>query len=385
MNGYNKQRHRFCVVPCQTNRIIETMTDNINNKDLGTDDGDDSLSENDINGIADELFNREFPHHSGRNAFSDDEILNVIENGATHKRSVAYLKKLSSLKLRTRLRMSMDGGFASYGNAVSGRKTFIALLQQRPAKSLRVCAAACIAVMLVLLCGKFVFDSVHERMLMASAGQRYSCVKDTTLNLSDGTKVALQHGTQLRADKNFGGNARRVSIDGQGFMDVSHDTKRPYTVDMPGKLTFTVLGTAFNVNAASDCPIKEITVARGCVLVKNSGNGTVYGKFRRGERLTYNSETGQVTRSRVPVSEVATWMTPSRFVLHGADVNEFRQKMFDVFGVYVIIRDQAIPSDAEIFCDVSPETPDLQTVLSQVCLAYGVQYMSKGRKIFIYR
>ena len=91
-------------------------------------------------------------------------------------------------------------------------------------------------------------DDSQQAMLMNTitvpAGQTVS------MTLADGTKIWLNARTTLKYPSVFTGDRREIILDGEGFFDVTHDPKRPFTVHT-SKYTIQALGTQFNVEAYS--------------------------------------------------------------------------------------------------------------------------------------
>lgn len=86
-----------------------------------------------------------------------------------------------------------------------------------------------------------------------------------TVTLTDGTTVYLNADSHLSFPEHFDANKRAVVLEGEAFFKVARQPKRPFVV-ASGKLTTTVLGTSFNIEAFADAPTK-VTVATGRVKV----------------------------------------------------------------------------------------------------------------------
>ena len=93
---------------------------------------------------------------------------------------------------------------------------------------------------------------IHQQIKAAYGTQ-------TKLQLSDGTNVWLNAGSQLSfpiSFKNMG--ERKVTLIGEGFFEVTKNASQPFVVST-SKLDVKVLGTSFNVNAYEN--EKNVTVA----------------------------------------------------------------------------------------------------------------------------
>ena len=106
--------------------------------------------------------------------------------------------------------------------------------------------------------------------------------------LEDGTMVVLNRDSKIRYSKEFGSEAREVSLSGEAWFDVARDTSRPFVIDA-GAALVEVLGTSFNVNAYKENPIVEITVESGVVAVKAKQDLEEQIILRAGNSGIYNS------------------------------------------------------------------------------------------------
>lgn len=88
------------------------------------------------------------------------------------------------------------------------------------------------------------------------------------IKLPDGSTVVLNSKSRLEFPKVFTGERREVTLKGEGYFDIKHNPKKPFIVHT-GKITTTVLGTAFNISAYDDDHDVVVTVTRGKVMVQN--------------------------------------------------------------------------------------------------------------------
>lgn len=103
--------------------------------------------------------------------------------------------------------------------------------------------------------------------------------------LSDSTKVKLGPTSTLRYPKHFTGDKRIVSLNGEGYFEVTHNSHKPFIIQT-GELEIKVLGTSFNVHAFEDDELSKIALFTGKVevlkgaqrLQLNPGQAIVYNK-----------------------------------------------------------------------------------------------------------
>ena len=90
------------------------------------------------------------------------------------------------------------------------------------------------------------------------------------LRLSDGTRVHLAPGSRLRVAADFGETKRDVHLDGQGYFQVEHDARRPFTVHA-GNAIARDLGTEFAVRSYGEDEAVQVVVRRGAVVLSGVG------------------------------------------------------------------------------------------------------------------
>jgi ferric-dicitrate binding protein FerR (iron transport regulator) len=84
--------------------------------------------------------------------------------------------------------------------------------------------------------------------------------------LPDGSTVALNSNSKLIFQKQFKGNTREVTIDGEAFFDVKPDAGKPFIINA-GNAQVKVVGTSFNVSAYPESETVEVVVKTGKVQV----------------------------------------------------------------------------------------------------------------------
>ena len=129
-------------------------------------------------------------------------------------------------------------------------------------------------------------------------------VTDQCLTLSDGSKVLLHKDAHIDFDPAFTGRTREVTLVGEAYFDIRHDT-RPFIVHT-GPITTTVLGTAFNINAHEKA--LTVTVLKGKVKVDNgTGNFSI---LKRDEQLMVDIINHKLKKIQVNAKEEIAWKKP---------------------------------------------------------------------------
>ena len=87
--------------------------------------------------------------------------------------------------------------------------------------------------------------------------------------LPDGSVVTLNSNSKLTFPREFKGDLREVSIEGEAFFDVKPNPEKPFVIHA-GNAQVKVLGTSFNVCAYPDDETIEVIVKTGKVQVTNN-------------------------------------------------------------------------------------------------------------------
>jgi transmembrane sensor len=125
------------------------------------------------------------------------------------------------------------------------------------------------------------------------------------VRLPDGSTVLLNKGSELSYDPDqFGTKNREVNLIGEGFFDISHDPSRPFLVHT-GKITTTVLGTAFNINSFLHKNEVRVTVTRGKVQVGDEK--TTYAMITPDQEIIVNTATNAFVKQTVKTEVVTEW------------------------------------------------------------------------------
>lgn len=122
--------------------------------------------------------------------------------------------------------------------------------------------------------------------------------------LPDSTQVWLNAASSLDFPQQFDSRQRVVYLSGEAYFDVKHADKIPFVIQT-GKVTTTVLGTAFNIKAYPGRKDVIVSVSRGKVKV-NFDNLEV-ATLTRGQRVKVNNTVLKPAEKKPAVNEAASW------------------------------------------------------------------------------
>lgn len=129
--------------------------------------------------------------------------------------------------------------------------------------------ASVAAIAAIIICCFYIFRTsdvikgVPRQVIATHYGKRIHTI------LPDGSSVWLNSGSSVSYATNLlNGGKREVTLNGEAYFDVKHDSQHPFIV-RAGRLQIVVLGTAFNVKAYKEDAFIETTLIRGKVEITN--------------------------------------------------------------------------------------------------------------------
>jgi transmembrane sensor len=133
-----------------------------------------------------------------------------------------------------------------------------------------VYATTGIAAMLLIVLGIKMFNGDKTKVTADTTPELLSITNHTKTIyeqvLSDGSHVWLYPGAQITFARNFTGNTREITMNGESFFDVAKNPAKPFIIHSQHMVT-KVWGTSFRVRDAKDGAFADVTVVTGKVSV----------------------------------------------------------------------------------------------------------------------
>ncbi len=170
----------------------------------------------------------------------------------------------------------------------------------------------------------------HDDVLTYQTGRG----RQTSVMLSDSTRISLNHTSVLRLRQTAPGAERLVHLEGEAFFQVER-TGKPFVVETSVG-TVRVLGTAFNVRARTGA--LEVTVVRGKVAV-SSRDSTV--TLKAGEIALCRAGERPSAPQASPFAEGPGWLE-GYLLLYKTTVQEASEEIEERFDVTVHLVPQAV-------------------------------------------
>lgn len=155
------------------------------------------------------------------------------------------------------------------------------------------------------------------------------------VTLPDGSKVFLNAASSLSYAPDFGRKSREVTIQGEAYLEVAKDEKKPFLVHTES-IEIEVLGTKFNVNAYDDLNTIETTLLEGSVRLKTKGKDVLSTVMTPYHKVIYDKEKHALSARRTNTEFETAW-TRGELVLRSSTLVEVMNKLEKRYGVDIDI------------------------------------------------
>jgi len=187
--------------------------------------------------------------------------------------------------------------------------------------------------------------------------------------LSDGSRIWVNAGSELKYPQSFDGKIREVFLTGEAYFDIHHDTAKPFIVHT-GSLITTVLGTAFNIKALKPAEAVIVTVTRGKVSV---ANGTqLLGYLTPNRQLTFDKLNQQSFQKVVNANEVIAWQREGEIHFDDITFGEAANQLEQRFKVSISFKTEKVKNCR--FSGTALQGKNLEQILKIICAFNNASY-----------
>ncbi|WP_342328008.1 FecR domain-containing protein [Pedobacter sp. FW305-3-2-15-E-R2A2] len=232
--------------------------------------------------------------------------------------------------------------------------------------------------------GQLAFDKQPEATQTDSGAPKYNTISTPKggqyrIILPDGTKVWLNAISSIRFPSYFSAGERRVEITGEAYFEVSKNKQMPFRV-ISGQQALEVLGTKFNINAYTNEPQINTTLAEGSIRLNriNASESSIVKPGEQAQLKTGNSKLGAKIVA-ADLDEVLAWKNDA-FVFNDMPITEIMQQIerwYDVELVY-----SGAKPDLR-FTGIIPRNSNLSTFLKVLEGSGGLKFGIEHKKVFI--
>jgi ferric-dicitrate binding protein FerR (iron transport regulator) len=211
-----------------------------------------------------------------------------------------------------------------------------------------------------------------------------------TIVLSDGTSITMQPHAVLEYPETFATDVREVSLAGEAFFEVKHDSDRPFLV-RSGDIMTRVLGTSFTVRNVDEEKNVVVKVRTGKVsvfmaserlrpdlAVEKNVDGVV---LMPNQQVLYEKDAMKMSKSLVENPSVLIPLNRQNFEFVDAPLDQVFQAIEEAYGVEIVFDEAAMSS---CYLNASLDEVPLYDKLKLICKGVNASYEIMDSHIIIY-
>lgn len=212
-------------------------------------------------------------------------------------------------------------------------------------------------------------DEMATNTIEVPVGQR------VFITLSDGSKVWLNSGSILSYPSKFDRKSRTVTLDGEGYFEVTADKEVPFMVNT-SMLDVTVLGTKFNVQAYPDEDI-SVSLLEGQLNVQADKQSVL---LEANELAIWSKKSGLIHHQNKKLQSAMKW-TSGELMFVDEPLSDIAKVLERRFGVTIVF-DAPELADEPFTCHTQPE-PTLEQVLNLLKITRKMNYIIREQTVHI--
>ena len=166
--------------------------------------------------------------------------------------------------------------------------------------------------------------------------------QQSTLQLTDGSKITLNGGSSLRYPSSFSDSIREVFLEGEALFEVTTSKKKPFIVHAANVKT-EVLGTIFNIKAFASEDSIAVALLEG--KVKVSGEQVASTVLRPNQLVVYRKQKQLTEVGTFHASDILGWKNGMLF-LDGLSLDQVAVLLERKFGVPIDLKSEGIKTCA---------------------------------------
>jgi ferric-dicitrate binding protein FerR (iron transport regulator) len=202
----------------------------------------------------------------------------------------------------------------------------------------------------------------------------------TQTTLPDGTRVWLSAGSKITYSQGFGVEDRNVRLQGEGYFEVTHDPRNPFTVETK-ELDVQVLGTKFNLTNYPDEPTVKVILDEGKVKLEKVGGGNP-NYLSPNQTAVMNKKTGIISISDSSTKTTRAWRA-NNLLIENMPFELLAKRLSRIYDVDIRFANSSARNLHFNGC-FAVKRQSISEVLSDLAATETFHYTVKGRLITIY-
>jgi transmembrane sensor len=250
---------------------------------------------------------------------------------------------------------------------------FSARLHNKP-KTLTLTYYLRIAAAVILIGGAMLFLANLFGNSIQSVQTASNEIKE--VKLPDGSIAWLNHDSKLEYEKDFDGEIRAITLNGEAFFEVVKNPSKPFVITSQHSVT-TVLGTSFNLTAFDSVPEVTLTVATGRVsFVSTKTKAEVIVTANQSATI---SEAGEAKKPDETDANEMAWKT-KKLSFNDAPLADVFKSLEHYFNLKITVGNENINN-----CHFTGEfdKPGFKQIMDVISKTLQLSYEQKARKVTV--
>jgi transmembrane sensor len=217
--------------------------------------------------------------------------------------------------------------------------------------------------------GKTAENALAYNTITTPAGGQFQ------LTLADGTSVTLDASSSITYPVTFTGKQRLVTMKGQVYFEVAHNSNKPFVVSTQGQ-SIEVLGTHFNVNAYDDEPLIKTTLLTGSIKLKVAEHQAL---LKPGQQGVVQVAATTIDIKDADIEETMAWQK-GYFRFHQEEIHSIMRKLARWYNIDVTFEG---PTPTEKYSGTISRYKNINQVLSMLEYSKSVHFKVSGRRVTV--
>lgn len=197
--------------------------------------------------------------------------------------------------------------------------------------------------------------------------------------LPDGTKVWLNSGSKLIYRTDFNKNIRKVSLEGEAYLEVTKNKQCPFVVQ-GRELSVKVLGTKFNVRSYKEDARVDVTLMEGSVRLTDSNeHPTDLCLLKPNQQAMLQKQSGKVLIRKVDAQCANEWIRGT-LLFDDEDLDQIAHSLERQYNVSISFQSETIRHLK--FYGKFKKAQSLDEILKIIVSRQNFHYSRRGDKIF---
>ena len=196
------------------------------------------------------------------------------------------------------------------------------------------------------------------------------------VTLPDSTTVWLNACSSITYNQDFGGQTRKVEMQGEAYFDVCKNISKPFLV-CANSLTYRVTGTSFNVYSFDNDNTASLVLVEGSVILEYANYST---EIKPGELIEFNKTTRKIVRQQSNTSLYTNWRF-GELMFEKMTFEELAIRLERYFNVTFVFENEKIKR--ETFGGTFRHYDSLETILKVISTSTPIKYKIEKDVVYI--